>query len=124
MLSYDAPKPKPMPKSKKHRKSKGSERDYKRGLWKLNKQINRTHPHSVSGKAMTILNDFVIGNMTAICELAMELCKKNNKKTLSSREIQSAVRLYLPGYGKPNSLCDHAVAEGTKSVTRWYCSSR
>jgi hypothetical protein len=35
------------------------------------------------------------------------------KKTLTSREIQTAVRLLLPG-----ALAQHAVMEGTKAVTR------
>ena len=38
----------------------------------------------------------------------------NKKGTLSSREIQTAVRLILPG-----ELAKHAVSEGTKAVTRY-----
>jgi histone H2B len=36
------------------------------------------------------------------------------KKMLSSREIQTSVRLILPG-----ELAEHAVSEGTKAVTNY-----
>jgi histone H2B len=38
----------------------------------------------------------------------------NKKPTLTSREIQTAVRLVLPG-----ELAKHAVSEGTKAVTKF-----
>ena len=44
--------------------------------------------------------------------------KYNKKPTVGSREIQSAVRLLLPG-----ELAKHAVSEGTKAVTK-FTSSR
>ena len=40
------------------------------------------------------------------------------KKTLSSREIQTSVRLMLPG-----ELSKHAVSEGTKAVTKFESAS-
>jgi len=42
-----------------------------------------------------------------------KLARYNNKATLSSREIQTAVRLILPG-----ELSKHAVSEGTKAVKK------
>ena len=47
-----------------------------------------------------------------------KLAKYNSKATISSREIQTAVRLLLPG-----ELAKHAVSEGTKAVTK-YTSSK
>ena len=41
-----------------------------------------------------------------------ELSSYSKKSTISSREIQTAVRLILPG-----ELAKHAISEGTKSVT-------
>ena len=41
-----------------------------------------------------------------------------NRSTITSREIQTAVRLLLPG-----ELAKHAVSEGTKAVTK-YTSSK
>ena len=43
----------------------------------------------------------------------IELAAYSKKSTISSREIQTAVRLILPG-----ELAKHAISEGTKSVTK------
>ena len=48
---------------------------------------------------------------------ASKLCRFSKKATLSSREIQTAVRLMLPG-----ELSKHAVSEGTKAVTKFSSS--
>ena len=45
---------------------------------------------------------------------AAQLARVNKKPTLTSREIQTAVRLVLPG-----ELAKHAVSEGTKAVTKY-----
>jgi histone H2B len=45
---------------------------------------------------------------------APQLSRINKKPTLTSREIQTAVRLVLPG-----ELAKHAVSEGTKAVTKF-----
>ncbi len=45
---------------------------------------------------------------------AGKLVKINKVKTLSSREIQTAVRLLLPG-----ELAKHAMSEGTKAVAKF-----
>jgi ribosomal protein L9 len=43
-----------------------------------------------------------------------KLARYAKKSTLSSREVQTAVRLVLPG-----ELAKHAVSEGTKAVTKF-----
>ena len=45
---------------------------------------------------------------------AATICRYSKKATLSSREVQTAVRLVLPG-----ELSKHAVSEGTKAVTKF-----
>jgi len=45
-----------------------------------------------------------------------ELASYSKKSTISSREIQTSVRLILPG-----ELSKHAISEGTKSVTKVCC---
>jgi len=47
-------------------------------------------------------------------ECVLQLSRVNKKPTLTSREIQTAVRLVLPG-----ELAKHAVSEGTKAVTKF-----
>ena len=48
--------------------------------------------------------------------MSTELASYSKKSTISSREIQTAVRLILPG-----ELSKHAISEGTKSVTKVCC---
>ncbi|KAL9703085.1 hypothetical protein quinque_006603 [Culex quinquefasciatus] len=49
---------------------------------------------------------------------ASRLAQYNKRSTITSREIQTGVRLLLPG-----ELAKHAVSEGTKAVTK-YTSSK
>ena len=53
--------------------------------------------------------------LTSLSSLMLppELASYSKKSTISSREIQTAVRLILPG-----ELAKHAISEGTKSVTK------
>ena len=85
---------------------------YKLYLFKVLKQV---HPDTgISSKAMAILNSFVIDQFEKIAAAAAQLSRVNKKPTLTSREIQTAVRLVLPG-----ELAKHAVSEGTKAVTKF-----
>ncbi len=51
-------------------------------------------------------------SLERIASEASRLAQYNKRQTISSREIQTAVRLLLPG-----ELAKHAVSEGTKAVT-------
>ena len=77
------------------------------------------HPDTgISSKAMNIMNSMVSDMFDRVATEASKLAKYNKKATISSREIQTAVRLLLPG-----ELAKHAVSEGTKAVTK-YTSSK
>ena len=52
-------------------------------------------------------------DLSCIDDLSSELASYSKKSTISSREIQTSVRLILPG-----ELSKHAISEGTKSVTK------
>ena len=69
-------------------------------------------------KAMSIMNSFVNDIFERIAGEASRLAHYNKRTTITSREIQTAVRLLLPG-----ELAKHAVSEGTKAVTK-YTSSK
>ena len=98
-------------KSKKVKKSKAVE-TYKIYLYKVLKQV---HPDTgISSKAMGILNSFVNDIFGKIASEAAKLARYSKKPTVTSREIQTAVRLVLPG-----ELAKHAVSEGTKAVTKF-----
>jgi histone H2B len=61
---------------------------------------------------MSILNSFVNDIFERVSNEASKVAMYNKKSTVSSREIQTAARLVLPG-----ELAKHAVSEGTKAVT-------
>jgi len=89
---------------------------YSSYIYKVLKQV---HPDTgISRRAMSILNSFINDIFERIAHEAGRLVRYNSKSTLSSREIQTAIRLLLPG-----ELAKHAVSEGTKAVTK-YTSSR
>lgn len=72
----------------------------------------------ITAKAMSTVDSFVNDMFERLSREANTAARLNKKATLSSREIQTAVRLLLPG-----QLAKHAVSEGTKAVTT-YTSSR
>ena len=98
--------------------------------------MKQVHPDTgVSSKAMSIMNSFVNDLFERIAAEASKLAHYNKRfdilsiwsvvlklsfgrSTITSREIQTAVRLLLPG-----ELAKHAVSEGTKAVTK-YTSSK
>lgn len=85
-------------------------------IYKVLKQV---HPDTgISSKAMSIMNSFVNDIFERIAAEASRLAHYNRRSTITSREIQTAVRLLLPG-----ELAKHAVSEGTKAVTK-YTSSK
>lgn len=85
-------------------------------IYKVLKQV---HPDTgISSKAMSIMNSFVNDIFERIAAESSRLAHYNKRSTITSREIQTAVRLLLPG-----ELAKHAVSEGTKAVTK-YTSSK
>jgi histone H2B len=99
---------------KKHRRKR--KESYAIYIFKVLKQV---HPDTgVSSKAMSIMNSFVNDIFERIASEASRLAHYNKRSTITSREIQTAVRLLLPG-----ELAKHAVSEGTKAVTK-YTSSK
>jgi hypothetical protein len=69
-----------------------------------------------NAQSTTHLSSYLSHPTTPSAEEAGKLSTYNKKATLSSREIQTAVRLMLPG-----ELAKHAVSEGTKvSVICFY----
>ena len=102
-------------KDKKLRKKK-QKQSYGIYIYKVLKQV---HPDTgMSSKAMSIMNSFCNDIFERIAAESSKLTHISKKHTLSSREIQTAVRLLLPG-----ELAKHAVSEGTKAVTK-YTSSK
>lgn len=120
-------KEQPEKKSKKQIKKGGDEGDdkkkkkkrhesYSTYIYKVLRQVHQDI--GISNKAMAIMNSFINDIFERIAAEAANLCRVNGVKTLTSREIQTAVRLILPG-----ELAKHAVSEGTKAVTKYNTSA-
>ncbi|KAE8734852.1 Histone H2B.6 [Hibiscus syriacus] len=100
---------------KKKKRSKKSVETYKIYIFKVLKQV---HPDiGISSKAMGIMNSFINDIFEKLAQESSRLARYNKKPTITSREIQTAVRLVLPG-----ELAKHAVSEGTKAVTKFTSS--
>ncbi|MBN3288713.1 H2B3 protein, partial [Polyodon spathula] len=83
------------------------------------KVLNQVHSDTgISSKAMGIMNSFFNDIFERIAGESSRPAHYNKRSTITSREIQTAVRLLLPG-----KLAKHAVTEGTKAVTK-YTSSK
>ncbi|XP_061348645.1 probable histone H2B.3 [Gastrolobium bilobum] len=88
---------------------------YKIYILKVLKQV---HPDiGISSKAMGIMNSFIIDNFKKVAQEASRVAQYNKKPTITSRDIQTAVRLVLP-----SELAKHAISEGTKAVTKFTSS--
>ena len=81
-------------------------------IYKVLKQV---HPDcGISKKSMSIMNSFITDIFERTMVEAGKLARYSKRSTVSSREVQSAIRLVLPG-----ELAKHAVSEGTKAVTKF-----
>lgn len=88
---------------------------YSSYIYKVLKQV---HPDTgISKRGMSIMNSFINDVFERVAGESGKLTRYNKKATLSSREVQTAVRLMLPG-----ELAKHAVSEGTKAVTKFTSS--
>ena len=100
---------------KKERKHKRRYESYYSYIYKVLKQV---HPETgISNKAMAIMNSFVNDIFERIAMEAGRLARYHKHQTCTAREIQTAVRLLLPG-----ELAKHSVSEGTKAVTKYNAS--
>ena len=108
------------PAVKKTPKGQGEKRHRRRSrhetfsiyIYKVLKQVH--NDTGVSKKSMAIMNSFINDVFEKIALEASKLVRYNKKHTLSAREVQSAVKLLLPG-----ELAKHAIIEGAKAVNKF-----
>ena len=100
-------------KEKKDKKGKRHSRHetFSVYIYKVLKQVH--NDTGISKKSMAIMNSFINDVFERIALEASKLVRYNKKHTLSAREIQSAVKLLLPG-----ELAKHAIIEGAKAVNK------
>lgn len=79
------------------------------------KLLKTVHPDSrISAKCTYQLNEIMVLLATKISECAHQFVALRNYQTVTSREIQSAVRTILP-----EQLQKHAISKGTVAITRY-----
>ncbi|EDV26383.1 uncharacterized protein TRIADDRAFT_22613 [Trichoplax adhaerens] len=101
-------------KTRKPKKHKITLANYR---YKILKQV---HPDTgISSKAMNIMNSFIYDLFYRPTKEASNLTKYNRRSTITSREIQTAVRFLLP-----SELAKNAVNEGTKAVIKYTRSAQ
>ena len=97
------------------KRRRDSTRNYQRYIHKVLKQV---HPHvSISKKGMSVMNSFVNDMMERFAVESGRLVHQVKRQTMSSRDIQTSVRLMLPG-----ELSKHAVSDGTKAMSKYTSS--
>ena len=102
-------------KGDKKKKTKRGKESYAIYIKRVLKQV---HPDTgVHPKAMSVLNSMVNDLFERIAAEASRLAQCNKKPTITSREIETAVKLILPG-----DLVKHAVSEGSKAVAQYKTS--
>ena len=80
-------------------------------IYKVLKQVHQDT--GISKKSMNIMNSFINDIFERISLESTKLVRYNKKHTLSAREIQSSVKLLLPG-----ELAKHAIIEVAKAVNK------
>ncbi|KHJ47673.1 core histone H2A/H2B/H3/H4 [Trichuris suis] len=100
-------------RSSGHKKGNSSrDRMFSLYVYKILKQV---HPDtSISSTAMSIMNSFVNDVLDRIGKEASHLTRYGKRCTMSSEDIQTAVRLLLPG-----DLRDDAIRAGKKAVSMY-----
>lgn len=68
----------------------------------------------MSGRTLRVVNSFISDWFDRIATEAGSLARANTKKTLGSREVQTAVRLLLPP-----ELAKHAISEATSAAAEY-----
>ena len=99
----------------KKSETKGPQKQYANYSSFIYRVLKQVHPDiGMSKKAMDIVDAFVNDIFNRIALEAGKLARYTKRNTITSREIQTAVRLILPG-----ELAKHAVSEGVKAVTKY-----
>ena len=91
------------------KRKKARKESYTSYIYKVLKQVHPTT--GISKRGMSILDSFVNDIFERLASEAGKLSRYSKRSTLTSRDIQSACRLVLPG-----ELSRHSVSEGSKAI--------
>lgn len=116
MKDESQPQPKPqgkgMPTFKRNKKRVRTFGKYIRTV------LKQIHPDTrLSRRSLSVMNSISNDIAERVIKEAHMMALSTKKKTISSREVQAAVRMVFSG-----ELAKHAVSEGTKAVTKFVSS--
>jgi histone H2B len=80
---------------------------------------NQNKDIGITKKSMNVMNQFCQDVFERVCTEAGRLARYNKRSTISSKEIQTAVLLCVPG-----ELGKHSMSQGTAAVTKFNASSK
>jgi histone H2B len=86
-------------------------------IYKVLKSIS--NDIGISKKGMDVINSLVADMFEQVALEASKLVRYQKKRTLSSQDIQTAVKLLLP-----QDLGNHAILEGNKAVAKFGTGKR
>ena len=81
-------------------------------IYKVLKSIS--NDIGISKKGMSVINSLVADMFEQVALEASKLVRSQKKRTLSSQDIQTAVKLLLP-----QDLGSHAIVEGSKAIAKF-----
>lgn len=99
------------------RKRKRNTSSYKSYIFKILKKYNNENGR-ITKKAINIIDQFTHHIIKKLCIRSADLVKFNRRTTMKIRDVQSAVRMILPG-----ELANHAVFHGIKAM-KFYKESK
>jgi len=100
------------------KKSSKSKKDIKFNTY-IHRVLKQVHEDvGITKQGMAVMNDTLVSAYHSILEEACRLVKMRNRETLTSCDIQSAVKLCLPG-----ELANHSVNEGTRALANYGSST-
>merc|ERR1712243_3166 len=106
-----------MAKSSKASKSttrrRTAKRSFKRYINRTLQSAGKGQKLTLSGKAVKIVDSFVRDMFERLATQSAQVARTNKRSTLSTKELQTAVKLLLPG-----ELAKHAMSEGAKAVSK------
>jgi histone H2A len=96
------------------RKPKMQKRGFRTYIYKVLKAQHKPTGIGISSKSMLIMDNCMQDVLQRLAGESVHLLRYNGKATITTKEVQTATRLVMPG-----EIAKHAVSEGTKAVTRY-----
>lgn len=84
----------------------------------INRVLKQVHPNGgINANALSQMNQMSKFLLEKLVETSRKLTMGKGKRTMTAKEVQTSVKLFLPG-----ELSKHGISEGTKAVTMFNAS--